>query len=113
MTVILSKWPGGHKFKNTPTEVDGILFQSKKEATRWRMLLLLQKAGKIKDLSRQVSYRLDVNEQKICTYIADFLYHDVDLDRLVVEDVKGVRTPEYKLKRKLMLAIYGIEIKET
>ncbi len=109
----LSAWPASHKFKNTPTEVDGILFHSKKEATRYRMLCLLQKAGDIKDLAWQVHYPLNVNNQKICTYIADFVYFDVKLDKVVTEDTKGYRTPEYKLKRKLMLAVYGIEIRET
>jgi hypothetical protein len=91
--------------------VDGIRFDSKKEAARWGELLLMRSAGLIADLERQVRFDLDVNGVRVCRYVADFTY--VEGDCVVVEDCKGFRTPEYKLKRRLLLAIHGIEIRET
>lgn len=95
--------------------IDGILFASKAEAKRYFELKLLEKAGKIGPLERQYQYDLTVNGYKVGTYIADFVYIEyIDgADRLPhVEDVKGVRTPLYRLKKKLMKAIYGIDIIE-
>ena len=107
------------KYGNIATVVDGIRFASKREARRWQDLRLLEKAGEIRNLMRQVRYPLTVNGIRITTYIADYVY--VPLNRIskewefndVVEDVKGVRTPVYKLKRALMFAIHGIKIVET
>lgn len=99
------------KYRNVPTVVDGKRFASKKEARRYTELLLCQKAGEIKGLELQPSYPLDFNGVHICTYRGDFRYrdgHDV-----VVEDAKGVKTDAYKIKKKLMLAIYGIAIREV
>ena len=73
--------------------------------------MLLQKARVISELERQVTYPLAVNDILICKYVADFRY--VENRVVVVEDSKGVRTPEYRLKRKLMKAIHGIDIRET
>jgi hypothetical protein len=98
------------KFGNHKTVVDGIKFDSKAEATRYSVLKVLQAAGVVADLRLQVPYELAVNGLKVCRYIADFVY-TID-GKEVVEDVKGVRTPEYQLKRKLMLAVFGIEIQE-
>jgi len=98
------------KFGNKKTVVDGIKFDSKAEATRYSVLKVLQAAGVVTQLRLQVPYELSVNGLKICRYIADFVY--VMDGKEVVEDVKGMRTPEYKLKRKLMLAVFGIEIQE-
>lgn len=86
-------------------------FASKKEARRHGELLLLQKIGEISDLKTQVYYDLSVNGQMICAYAADFVYNENG--RTIVEDVKGFRTPVYRLKAKLMKAIFGITIKET
>ena len=98
------------KFGNHKTVVDGITFDSKAEATRYSVLKVLQAAGVVTQLRLQVPYDLTVNGLKVCRYIADFVYM---MDgKEVVEDVKGMRTPEYKLKRKLMLAVFGIEIQE-
>jgi len=98
------------KFGNHKTVVDGITFDSKAEATRYSVLKVLQAAGVVTQLRLQVPYELTVNGLKVCRYIADFVYM---MDgKEVVEDVKGMRTPEYKLKRKLMLAVFGIEIQE-
>jgi len=106
-----------HKFKNVPTEVDGIKFHSKKEAIRYSELKLLMLGGVVKDLCLQVSHELVVSGQSVCRYIADFVYQE-KCDKTgtwttVVEDTKGFKTPEYKLKKKLMKAIYDIDIRET
>jgi hypothetical protein len=101
------------KYRNVKTTVDNITFASKAEARRWMELNLLQQANLITGLRRQVAYRLTVNDHDICKYVVDFQYFDLERDRaLVVEDVKGQETETYKLKRKLMKALWGIEIKE-
>lgn len=103
-----------NKYYNVKTATsDGILHDSKKEASRWCELNLLLRAGEISDLRRQVKYELIPKQdgERPVYYIADFVY--VENGKTVVEDVKGVRTKEYKLKRKLMLYFYGIKIKET
>lgn len=105
------------KYRAVPTVVDGIRFASKKEARRWQVLRLLEKAGEIIGLERQKKYNLCVNGYLIAIYISDFRYvpcnHRQEGEGWIVEDVKGFKTPEYKLKKKLMKAIYGIEIRET
>ena len=102
------------KYGNVKTTTsDGITHDSIKEANRWCELKLLERAGKIKHLQRQVKYHLipkQVGEREVC-YIADFVYHENG--KLVVEDVKGKRTKDYIIKRKLMLWIHGIKITET
>lgn len=100
------------KYRNKKTVVDGITFASKKEANRYGELKILLRAGIITGLEMQRRYPLVVNGLKICTYISDFDYFN-ESNKAVVEDVKGVRTREYILKKKLMLACYGIEIKEV
>jgi hypothetical protein len=105
----------GQKYRNIPTEVDGVKFHSKKEAKRWVSLTLLQTAGRIKNLKRQVSFELKVEGLLICRYIADFVYEEdtKGVWQTVVEDSKGYPTQIYRLKRKLMEAVHGIEIRET
>ena len=92
---------------------DGQVFDSVKEYHRWGCLRLLERAGAIKDLKRQVKYELIPKQsgERACNYIADFTY--IENGELVVEDVKGVRTDAYKIKKKLMLWVHGIRIKET
>lgn len=102
------------KYRNIPTEVDGITFASRREANRWSQLRLMEKAKVIRDLKRQVEYRLEVNGQLICKYRADFTYFDTTAGpggSWVTEDAKGFETPEFKLKAKLMLACHGIEVR--
>lgn len=108
-----------NKYGNKKVSVDGIVFDSKKEANRYKELLLLEKAGAIKDLTRQVEFLLipsqyDNNKciERKCSYRADFVYFD-HKGQLVVEDAKGVRTPEYIIKRKLMLHVHKIRILEV
>lgn len=105
---------GSSKYKNEPTWIDGIRFDSKKEAKRWQELKLLESASQIFNLHRQVRYPLEINGFKVCDYVADFAYTKqvLILPVEIVEDCKGYRTQIYKLKKKLMLAVYGIEILE-
>lgn len=92
--------------------VDGITFASKREAKRYRDLRLMERAGLITDFRRQRRWRLEVNGVLIATYVSDFEYRTTD-GEWVVEDVKGHRTNLYRLKRTLMRAIHGIEIREV
>lgn len=95
-----------HKYGAKKTELDGIKFDSKKEAARYRELKLLERAGEIRDLRLQVPYELQPKFRKAgktwrsVTYVADFVYQTKD-GREVIEDVKGMRTDVYRLKRKL------------
>jgi hypothetical protein len=99
------------KYRATKTEQDGVLFDSKKEAGRFKLLAMLAKEGVIEDLRRQVRFPLKVNGVLVCVYVADFAYV-ADGDN-VVEDVKGKRTALYNLKAKLFLAIHGFPITEV
>lgn len=100
------------KYNNKITVIDNIKFRSKKEAKRYVELKLLEKNDKIKNLQLQVKYAFKIEGIKICSYVADFTYY-TDNNLFVVEDTKGFKTYIYKIKKKLMLALYGIEIKET
>lgn len=95
------------KYRNIPTELDGFKFASKREAKRYQELKLL----KVDGLSIQPEFPLKAEGQLICKYRGDFAY--LENGRLVVEDVKGVKTPVYRLKKKLMKACLGIEIQEV
>ena len=101
------------KYKNKKCVVDGVKFDSEKEAYRWPLLQELERQGRIKKLQRQVPFKLYVNGTKVCKYVADYVY--IQDDEQVVEDVKseGTRTRAYLIKRRLMLAIYGIDVKEV
>lgn len=110
------------KYHNNKTELDGILFDSKKEAERYAELKMLQDYGQIHDLMLQVPFELiptqkDENNRVIeraCTYVADFTYIDKNGKR-IVEDVKSeaTKTRLYGVKRKLMLYVHGIRITEV
>jgi len=102
-----------NKYKAIKTVVEGITFDSKKEARRYLQLKLLVRAGAITDLELQPKFDLMVNGTKCGFYKADFRYVDVSLNKVIIEDVKGMKTPVYNLKKKLIKAIYGIEIFET
>ena len=106
------------KYKNRKLTIDGEVFDSQKEARRYRDLALLQRTGQISDLKRQVRYELIPTQriggkvvEKSCVYIADFVY--TENGETVVEDTKGFRTKDYIIKRKLMLHVHGIRIKEV
>lgn len=100
-----------HKYGAKATTVDGHRFASQAEARRYGELKLLEKAGEITNLELQPKYPLLVNGVVIAHYVGDFRYHVKGLP--VVEDVKGVKTPLYRLKKKMLRAQYGIEIAET
>jgi hypothetical protein len=103
------------KFLNKRTDVNGIQFDSAAEARRYAELLILERAGEIKALERQPRFVLSVNGQRICAYVGDFAYFTRD-NRQVVEDVKSAFTaklPVYRLKKKLLKAIEGVEIVEV
>lgn len=111
------------KYHNRKVIVDGMRFDSIKEAKRWRELCLLYRAGEIGEVERQVEFVLlpaqrtrtpdgKTKTERAVKYIADFVYLDKN-GRQVVEDVKGVRTKEYIIKRKLLLFLRGIAIKEV
>lgn len=109
--------PKQSKYKNQKIIVNKIKFDSKKEEKRYQELLLMQKAGLITDLKRQVPYILvpafNSNKKRYrnMRYIADFTYKQNGKE--IVEDAKGYRTEVYKIKKKLMAYIYQIEIKEV
>lgn len=96
-----------HKFRAIPTELDGIKFASRKEARRYRELRLLEKSGELLFFLRQVPFHLPANVKYVC----DFLCFWKD-ETVTIEDVKGIKTPLYILKKKQVEAIYPIEITE-
>lgn len=99
------------KYGAKKTVVDGITFDSQAEATRYGVLKIVQASGLITDLRLQVPYQITVNGKKVCRYVADFVYSENGKE--VVEDVKGMRTPVYNLKKKLMEAVFGVVIFES
>lgn len=97
---------------------DGITYDSVKEFSRHQELLLLERAGAIQGLQRQVKFELIPSQryggnviERPVRYIADFVYQEDG--KLVVEDVKGMKTKDYILKRKMMLYLCGIRIREV
>lgn len=125
------------KYGNHKTKIDGIEFASRKEANRYAELKILEQAGEIKDLKLQEKFVLipaqrepdtigarggvkkgKLIEQEL-SYIADFVYTETETGRMVVEDVKGYKQSDaaayrvFTIKRKLMLYLKGIRIKEV
>ena len=123
------------KYNSKKITVDGMTFDSKKEYRRFCQLRLLERAGEISDLQRQVKFVLIPAQreasngfymrgknkgqpregrliEKEVAYYADFVYLNKDGEP-IVEDAKGYRTPEYKIKRKMMLYFHGIKINEV
>jgi hypothetical protein len=117
------------KYHAKKITVNGITYDSKKEARRHAQLLDMERAGEITDLQRQVKFVLIPAQrepdtigsrggvkkgrliERECAYVADFVYNQNG--KRVVEDTKGVRTKDYIIKRKLMLWVHGIRIKEV
>ena len=98
------------KFGNKKTLIDGIWFDSKKEAKRYQDLVLMQKAKLIRNLMRQQPFELIEGVK----YIADFTYFDdTKGGEFIIEDVKGFKTDVYKIKKKLMKHFHNVEILET
>lgn len=108
------------KYSAVATVIDGVRFASKAEARRYVDLKVLERIGEVKDLELQPKFPLHVPVkgragvfQKVCTYIADFRYRLGPNGLLVVEDVKGMKTTMYRLKKKMVEAEYGISITEV
>ena len=101
-----------NKYRNIKTEIDGIRFDSKKEANRYAELRMMEIAGTIKDLELQPKFLIckgvkwNGKKQRDRFYISDFRYKDLEINLVVVEDVKGHKTDIYKLKRSLFLSQY-------
>lgn len=111
--------PTKNKYHSQKIEVDGEKFDSEKEANRYQELLILEKIGEVSHIDRQVKFELIPSQkidgkivEKAVAYIADFTYIDKD-GKYVVEDTKGFKTKDYIIKRKLMLYVHGIRIKEV
>ena len=121
-----------NKYKALKCSANGITFDSRKEMRRYQELSLLERAGHITNLQRQVKYVLIPSQYKVyerygkngqrlkdkkqllereCSYIADFVY-EIN-GNVIVEDTKGMKTKDYIIKRKLMLYIHGIRVKEV
>ena len=121
-----------NKYLNKKCEINGIVFDSRKEARRYCELLLLVNGNYIKNLQRQVKYvlipaqyevveRYDKSGKRLkdskklvereCSYVADFVYEEDG--KTVVEDTKGMKTKDYIIKRKLMLQVHGIRVREV
>jgi hypothetical protein len=107
-----------HKYHAKPVVVEGVHYASIREYDRHQELVMKQKAGLIRGLKRQVVFRFIHNGIHVGKYVADATYYEPGNPTrkawdLVVEDSKGVRTPLYRRSKKMMLAFYGIEIRET
>jgi hypothetical protein len=100
------------KYGARRTEYDGRTFDSAAEARHYAELKLREKAGEIEGLVCQPKIPISLDGQHVCTYIADFLYVDAKTRELVIEDVKGVRTAVYQIKRKLVECVHGLKIVE-
>lgn len=111
-----------NKYRARKTTVDGVVFDSQKEANDYEVLRWREKAGEIADLQRQVPFVLIENQydkygkllERKCEYIADFVWLDCRTGEKIVADSKSKATvtPEYIIKRKLMLKIYGVRVKQ-
>ena len=100
------------KYRNVITEIDGMRFDSRAEAKRWRDLKMLERAGLVANIRRQVRFPIVWNGTKICDYVADFVYREADKAGDTIEDVKGAKTATYRIKAKLMAA-QGLPIREV
>ena len=113
ITVIRKQPVARTKYHNKKTEIDGILFDSQKEANRYSELKLLEKTEEIWLLRTQPKFELQPSfvdssghKQRAITYSADFYYQDKKTKRFIVEDCKGMKTEVYKLKKKLFLKLF-------
>ena len=97
-----------HKFRAIPKKKKKNKFASRKEARRYRELRLLEKSGELLFFLRQVPFHLPANVKYVC----DFLCFWQD-DTVTIEDVKGIKTPLYVLKKKQVEAIYPVKIMEV
>lgn len=105
--------PNQTKYRAKAAYVHGRRFDSQAEAARYQELLYLGRAGVLDNLELQPQFRLVVRGVLVAVYRADFAYRLCDTGRLVVEDVKGVRTPVYRIKKRLVEALHGIQVREV
>lgn len=99
------------KYSSKRTFYNGVWYASKKESKRAYELDMLLKAGEVKKWTPQVKYEFVLNGKKICSYFLDFLV-EYSNGEIRYEDVKGMQTPVYKIKKKMMKAFYDIDITE-
>ena len=109
-----------NKYGAKKSKADGVIFDSRKERDRYLELKLLEEHGYIKDLKLQPRYvihdayvRCDGKKIRQIVYIADFEYLDIENGELITEDVKGVKTAVYRLKKKMFEKRYGVKIREV
>lgn len=112
--------PARKKYGNVPVELDGVKYDSGKEARRHQELLILEREGEIADLKLKPKYVFEHNGVRIGSFTPDFSY--VEGGKIVIEDVKGIdrktgkkptSTEGYRLRKRLLLAFYGLEVRET
>lgn len=109
---------GDPKYRNQVVETEDGRFDSKAEHRHWMLLKQMEKAGRVKNIKRQIVYELAPSvivanrKRPPIRYVADFVYFDVEKKREICADVKGAITPEYRIKRHLMKSIHGIDILE-
>lgn len=109
------------KYRSHPCQVGAEKYRSQRERDRHQALLLLQRAGKIGDLKREVPFELvpgvkingENRKRPAVRYVADFVYADLATGAVVVEDAKGMQTPVYRLKKHLMATLRGIHVREA
>lgn len=101
---------GGNKYGAIKTEYNGVVYDSKAEANRATELDLLVRTKVIENVQRQVKFPVVINGVKVFVYIADFTYQYTGTGLTVIEDVKGVRTAMFNLKKKCVEAQYGVTI---
>ena len=107
------------RFKTAPAierTIDGITFDSKREATRYLELKLLERVGRIKDLNLQTKFPVQINGKHFCNYTADFVYFDVAKNETIIEDTKSTGTAKdaaYRLRKKAAQLAHGIKVEEV
>lgn len=117
-----AKKPGKSKYRNKPVVVDGVRIDSKREARRWGELQMLERAGDIRELERQVPIELappvrfegEKREKPALRIVVDFRYVDCRLNRRIVEDVKSTPTAKkeaFRIKRHLLKSVHGIDVR--
>ena len=108
--LLAGKQKRGNKYGAKRVLVDGIAFDSKAEAAYYAALKIRERAGEVTDVELQRPYELTVGGHLIATYRADFVFWDHLMKRRRVIDVKGVVTPVFRMKKRLMKACHGVEI---
>lgn len=106
----VQKKKGRGKYGAIKTEVDGIIFHSKRESEYYRQYKILEKAGKLDNLKLQPVFPIIINDQKICKVILDFSFRELPGGKVRFIDCKGLDTAISRLKRKLVEALYNIKV---